>query len=119
MYRKYIRTRDWDVWSAFKSLRNLTTFRLREAKKAHFATVCRNTNQPKRMWTELKNLMKKQHRKPIQALSSKDGEVTDDLQMAKTFNKYFTGLFDGGTTVKQHRQTEGAHTEGSLNSIKL
>ena len=75
MYRTYIRTRDRDVWSAFKRLRNLTTSRLREAKTAHFATVCRNTNQPKKMWMELKTLMKKQHREPIQTISTKDGEV--------------------------------------------
>ena len=39
--------------------------------------------------------------------------------MAETFNKYFTGLFDGGTTVKRHRQMEGAHTEGVFKFSKI
>lgn len=112
MYRKYIRTKDRDVWSAFKRLRNLTTTRLREAKKAHYCAICSNTNQPRKAWIELKNLMGKHHHKEsIQSILTTDGEVTDDVEKAEAFNKYFTDLFAGGTTFRQQKHREAVHTE--------
>ena len=56
--------------------------------------------------------MGKQHREPVQAILTNDGEVTDDQQMAEAFNKYFTGLFVGSTTVSQWKQMEGEYSEG-------
>lgn len=64
-------------------------------KSIHFATVCNNTSQPKKMWKELSTLMKKHHREPIQAISTNDGEVTCEQQMAEAF---ITGLFAGSDT---------------------
>jgi len=88
----------------------LTTARLREAEKAHFATVCSNTNQPKKTWMELNNLMGKQYRQPIRVISNNDGEAMNDKHMA--FNEYLTGLCVGDTAVRKQLQVGSAQTEG-------
>lgn len=87
MLRKCMKTKDRELWNAFKRLRNLVTAKMRDAKKAHLAAACDDIKNPKRAWSELKTLLGKQHREPVQAIMTEDGEVTDDQLIALSIHQ--------------------------------
>ena len=116
MLCKYLKTRDHDLWNAYKRLRYLVTTTMRVVKTTNLIDVCNDFRNPKKAWIAIKNLRGKQHKETIQAIMTDNGEVTDDLQIVEVFNEYFTSLFAGSTAVSDRNLKE---SETSFQFCKL
>ena len=56
MLRKYLKTRDHDLWNAYKRLCYLVTTTMRVAKTTNFTAVCNDFRNLKKAWIAIKNL---------------------------------------------------------------
>ena len=94
---------------------------MRRAKREYYAVVCNGIKNPKKGWTALRSLMGKNHKEPIQAILTEDGEVTGDQQIAEVFNKYFTSLFTSSTSVCDllHEENEWCETGFKFRKLSI
>ena len=94
LLRKAKRSNAPDDWSALKSAKNKVTNSINTAKKNFSHESFReNENNPKKIWSALKELSGKQSPRGVTYLEeNKTMRIKDDVSIAEVFNKHFTGL---------------------------
>ena len=84
-----------DDWSALKCAKNKVTKTIKTAKNNFFHESFReNENNPKKIWSALKDLSGKQSTRGVTYLkeNKQTTRIQDDASIAEVFNKHFTGL---------------------------
>ena len=93
MKHKAFRTKNGDMMSQYRNLRNKVTFEIRKAKRKYFTDKFSNVNtDPRKTWKILKSVIS------VKTCDSTIGDTNESVKIAEEFNSYFASI---GTTLAE------------------
>jgi hypothetical protein len=92
-FKKAIETKDCEIWTNYKKLRNEITSEIRAAKTAYFQKKLDEVTTSKAYWNLLAKATKPKDRKAIGQLKRDDGSLAvDDKEKATMMNSFFSTI---------------------------
>ena len=87
---KYHKSRSPADWERYKALRREVNAKIKEAKAAHYTTVCEDMKvEPRRAWSQLNSVLGRSKNRQLSSLNSKEETVTKTAEIVKMFAKHF------------------------------
>ena len=111
MYKKYVKTKNENIYKEYQKLRNKLSHIIRESKKEHYNKYFEDNKQnAKKMWSGINDLTNKKSDKRNNHIHLQIGDkiISKPKEVGNQFNKYFTGIATKMMKTQKESKTDAS-----------
>ena len=111
MYKKYVKTKNENIYKEYQKLRNKLSHIIRESKKEHYNKYFEDNKQnAKKMWSGINDLTNKKSNKRNNHIHLQIGDkiISKPKEVGNQFNKYFTGIATKMMKTQKESKTDAS-----------